>query len=270
MKSAIMAATALVVMSDVCAQSPEDWIVLRQLAASVIRVQALVGGQASTASGVGLTSKLAVTNCHVVGDSTHVQLMRGSLSAAATLKVRDPERDLCLLNADPSPAFPPEIGHAEALTPGDKVYAVGFGMGRLTTSVGQVEALYPYEGSVIVRISAAFPMGASGGGLFDSNKRLVGILAFYRHGRHAHAYYALPIEWAGQLITSTGSGLASAKPNPFWNVAADVQPLFLQAAGYEVDGDWDKMLQVSERWIAAEPNNAEAKRALDLARSKLQ
>ena len=269
MKSAILAAAALVVIGDACAQSPEDWIVLRQLAASVIRVQAMVGGKASIASGVALTAKLAVTNCHVVGDSPNVRLMRGSLSAEGTLKVRDPGRDLCLLSVDPSPAFTPDIGRAEALKPGDKVYAVGFGMGRLTTSVGEVEALYPYEGSVIVRISAAFPMGASGGGLFDSNKRLVGILTFYRHGSQAHAYYALPIEWATHLATSSESGPASANDSPFWKVPAQAQPLFLQAAGYEVDGDWDKMLKVSERWIAAEPNNAEAKRALELARSKL-
>ena len=104
------------------------------------------------------------------------------------MKVRDTRHDVCLLNVDASPAFTPEIGRAETLKLGDTVYAVGFGVGRLTTSVGQVEALYPYEGSVVVRTSAAFPMGASGGALFDSNKRLVGILTFYRHGHEAHAY----------------------------------------------------------------------------------
>ena len=111
--------------------------------------------------------------------------------------------------------FTPEIGRAETLKVGDTVYAVGFGVGRLTTSVGRVEALYPYEGSVVVRTSAAFPMGASGGALFDSNKRLVGILTFYRHGHETHAYYAVPIEWATQLASSTQT-LDNALASPFW------------------------------------------------------
>ena len=269
MKSLIFAGAALLASTNTCAQSPEDWIVLRQLAASVMRVQAIVDGKASNASGVALTSHLAVTNCHVVGNSLDAGLMRGSLSAPATLKVRDARRDVCLLSVDASPAFTPDIGRAETLKLGDTVYAVGFGVGRLTTSVGQVEALYPYEGSVVVRTSAAFPMGASGGALFDRNKRLVGILTFYRHGHETQAYYALPIEWATQLARSAQAGLGSAPASPFWAVPADLQPWFLQAAGCEIDGEWVEMLKVTERWVAAEPSNTEAKRALEFARSKL-
>jgi serine protease Do len=269
MKRLIVAGAVLLVSNNACPQSQEDWTALRQLAASVMRVHAVVDGKASNASGVALTSHLAVTNCHVIGDSLDARLMRGSLSEPATLKVRDTGRDICLLTVDASPAFTPDIGRAEALKLGDKVYAVGFGVGRLTASVGQVEALYPYEGSVVVRISAAFALGASGGALFDSSKRLVGILTFYRHGHEAQAYYALPIEWATRLATSTETGVNNAHASPFWALPADMQPWFLQAAGHEIDGEWGKMLKVTERWVAAEPDNAEAKRALEFARRKL-
>jgi hypothetical protein len=88
MKRLIVAGAALLASTNACAQSQEDWIVLRQLAASVMRVQAIVDGKASYASGVALTSHLAVTNCHVVGNSLDAGLMRGSLSSPATLKVR--------------------------------------------------------------------------------------------------------------------------------------------------------------------------------------
>ena len=215
MKHLIVSCAALLASTNVCAQSQNEWIALRQLAASVMRVQAIVDGKASNASGVALTPHLAVTNCHVVGRSLDAGLMRGPLSSPATLKVRDARRDICLLHVDSSPAFTPEIGRAETLKVGDTVYAVGFGVGRLTTSVGQVEALYPYEGSVVVRTSAAFPMGASGGALFDSNKRLVGILTFCRHGHETDAYYALPIEWATQPANSIQT-LDNALASPFW------------------------------------------------------
>ena len=241
---------------------------LRQLAASVMRVHSTVDGKASSASGVALASHLAVTNCHVLGNSADAILMRGSMSSPATLEAGNVHRDVCLLKVDASPAFMADIGRASDLKLGDTVFAIGFGVGRLTTSVGQVEALYQHDGGVVVRSSAAFPMGASGGALLDSNKRLVGILTFYRHGHEAHAYYALPIEWATQLATSAQSGLDDAQARPFWAVPADSQPWFLQAAGLEIDGEWCKMLKVAERWVAAEPGNTEALRALKLARGR--
>ena len=134
--------------------------------------------------------------------------------------------------------------------------------------MGQVEALYRYEGGVVIRTSAAFSMGASGGALFDSNKRLVGILTFYRHGHDGHAYYAIPIEWATRLAASGQTGLVNTESSPFWATATDMQPWFLQAAGYEIDGEWGKMLTVAERWMEAEPDNNEARRTALYARER--
>ena len=267
MRNLILAAAALLASGAACAQNQDDWIVLRQLAASVMQVQAVVNGGASYASGVALTPHLVVTNCHVLG-TPNARLMRGLMSTAATLRVGDPRHDVCLLNIEAALASAPDIGRAEALRLGDTVYALGFGVGRLTTSVGRVEALYPYEGGVVVRTSAAFPMGASGGALFDSNKQLVGILTFYRHGHDTHAYYALPIEWATQLAASPQIGLTNAHAGPFWAASRDMQPLFLQAAGYEIDGEWGQMLAVAERWLEVEPSNSEAKRMLEFARRR--
>ena len=51
------------------------------MAASVMRIQAIVDGKASIASGVALTSHLTVTNCHVVGNSLATGLICGSLSS---------------------------------------------------------------------------------------------------------------------------------------------------------------------------------------------
>ena len=175
--------------------------------------------------------------------------MRGVMNSAATLRVGDPHHDVCLLNVDAALPSTPDVGRAEALKLGDRVYALGFGVGRLTTSVGQVEALYPYDGGLVVRTSAAFPMGASGGALFDSHKQLVGILTFYRHGHATHAYYALPIEWATQLAASPQTGLTNAQARPFWTASRDMQPWFLQAAGYEIDGEWGQMLAVCQALV---------------------
>jgi hypothetical protein len=110
-------------------------------------------------------------------------------------------------------------------------------VGRLTTSIGQVEAL-------------------------------VGILTFSRHGHEAQPYYALPAEWATQLAAAAQSGLDDAQARPVRAVPADTHPWFLQAAGLEIDGEWCKMRTVAARWVAAEPVNTEALRALKLARGR--
>jgi S1-C subfamily serine protease len=143
MRNAILAATALIFSGSTYAQNQDDWIVLRHLAASVMQVQAMVNGRASYGSGVALTPHLVVTNCHVLG-TPDAKLMRGVVSSAASLRVGDPRHDVCLLNVDAALASTPAIGQAAALKLGERVYALGFGMGRLTTSVGEVEALYPY------------------------------------------------------------------------------------------------------------------------------
>ena len=54
MKSLIVVGAVLVSSTNAGAQSQEDWIVLRQLAASVMQVQAMVDGNASTASAVSV------------------------------------------------------------------------------------------------------------------------------------------------------------------------------------------------------------------------
>ena len=123
MRNLLLAATALIVSVSACAQSQDDWIVLRQLAASVVQVQAVVNGRASYGSGVALTSHLVVTNCHVLG-TPDARMIRGVLNSPATLRVGDLRHDVCLLNLEAALASTPDIGRAEALKLGDKVYAL--------------------------------------------------------------------------------------------------------------------------------------------------
>jgi serine protease Do len=148
------------------------------------------------------------------------------------------------------------------------VYAVGFGLGRMSISIGRIEALYPHDGSLIVRTDAPFAAGASGGALFDSDQNLVGVLTFFRRGVQRSSYWAMPTDWIIALTHSETTTVDHSQP-PIWSQERAASIRFLQVAGYEIDGDWLPMSEAAKRWLAEDPQNSEAARALQLANSKL-
>ncbi len=82
---------------------------------------------------------------------------------------------------------------------GAKVYAVGAPHGlELTLSEGIVSSLREFEGSNYIQTTAAISNGSSGGGLFDENGALVGLMTFnYTKGQNLN--FASPVEWVEEL-----------------------------------------------------------------------
>jgi serine protease Do len=148
------------------------------------------------------------------------------------------------------------------LSVGDEVVAVGFSSGfRLRASVGRVKALYNYDGARVIRVSAAFTTGASGGGLFDRQGRLVGILSFKSTAGDDY-HYAMPVEWLSQT-----NGIESDRA--FWEREEQLQPFFLRGAWLEGTQDWAGLVNLAEQWTRAEPADVEAWISLARANGKL-
>ena len=145
---------------------------------------------------------------------------------------------------------------------------VGFGAGRISIGVGKIEALYPLEGSLIIRSDAPFAAGASGGALFDDNQKLVGVLTFYRRGVKTSSYWAMPAEWVNALKDADLPAMDRSRL-PIWTRERAASIRFLQVAGHEIDGDWIKMSETARLWAAEEPESKEAVCALRLAVSRL-
>ena len=75
------------------------------------------------------------------------------------------QHDLCLVKMPGLPVRAAEVANSKSLHVGDKVYAVGFNGGRrLTYEEGEVSELYALDGGMVIRTTAAFSQGASGGG----------------------------------------------------------------------------------------------------------
>ena len=262
-----LAATALVMLTSATALAEteaEAFVRMQRMAVSVMQVYASSGGMTRSGSAVAIGDNLAVTNCHVMGTADSAIASRGSAQTWGALQSGDTDRDLCVLRLKSSVSFVPELGSSHSLKVGSPVIAVGFMMRRLMPGAGQVTALYRYKGAFVIRTSAQFTTGASGGALFDNEGRLVGILTVLHKGVRGAMYFAVPVEWALEL---SGAKQTMDRSRPaFWSPEQTPRPWFIDAAAYELDGEWGKLEQIAQQQVTADPSDEEAQRALELAR----
>ena len=200
--SGIQSTTAKPDASSTAAQggrSAED--VFAKVSGSVVRINVANsdGDITSTGSGVVIGSGMVVTNCHVAlrGESLEVKLGGGSYSAS--VDAADEERDLCRLRVSGLSAPSVSIGSIETVRVGQRVYAIGAPQGLdLTISDGIVSGLREMQGGRVIQTSAPVSPGSSGGGLFDTSGKLIGIVTFQtRTGQNLN--FAVPADWVSEI-----------------------------------------------------------------------
>ena len=136
----------------------------------------------SFGSGVIISAGQIVTNCHVVEGADVIYLHRDKFKTQGILRYSDPDRDLCQIGAADTKGFEQAVSHLtniSTLRVGQKVYAIGAPQGlELTLSDGLISSLRALPIGTIIQTNAPVSKGSSGGGLFDSNGRLIGITSF--------------------------------------------------------------------------------------------
>jgi len=154
-------------------------------------------------SGVVIAPGQVVTNCHIIEGADVVLLKRGEYSTIGFVRYTDPGRDLCQLGATDPAGFEKAVTRLDvvsSLRVGEKVYAIGAPQGlELTLSDGLIASLRKLpSGETIIQTSAPISKGSSGGGLFDSNGRLIGITSYFaRMGQNLN--FAIPASWISEL-----------------------------------------------------------------------
>lgn len=241
-----------------------------KLAASVLKIEAVrLQGGYSLGSGVVVALEQVVTNCHVTRDAREIYVLRGGVRWRVQAQASDPEHDLCVLRAPGLVADPVELGATQGLTLGQSVNALGYTGGLdIQNSPGAVLALHRLDGARVIRSSNWFNSGASGGGLFDDNLQLVGILTFRLRGGEAH-YFAAPMEWLTPLLADK-SRERSVAPQvsgelAYWQQPTDRQPLFLRAAALEHQQQWPALQSLATDWLRADATDPEPWYLLGLA-----
>jgi S1-C subfamily serine protease len=170
------------------------------------------------------------------------------------------------------PLTPAELGDSEHLQYEQPVFSIGFPGGPVKplTTQGNIKALYPMDGSYIIRTSSSFIMGASGSAIFDDQGKLIGLNTVKSpgHGQYAY-YYGVPVTWVKRLLSAPESTTIGYPGTPFWDAPEDNWPYFMRVVGPSLNEKWVDLKAIAEAWTGAEPANAEAHYYLGLAQQHL-
>jgi S1-C subfamily serine protease len=141
-----------------------------------------------------------ITNCHVLRQARSIQVRQDNVTYTATLEFPDAERDLCQLTVRNFRVPAVAVAPMGALKVGQRVYAIGSPRAlELTMSEGIISSLRGGEdGAPLIQTTAPISPGSSGGGLFDTEGRLVGITSFQRRDSQ-NLNFALPAEWIASV-----------------------------------------------------------------------
>jgi len=135
----------------------------------------------SHGSAVAISSKEAITNCHVVANAKSIILANAARTLRAEVVSADPLPDRCYLRV-PEGELDPVSGIRDytTLAVGEAVFTIGSPKGLVNTlGSGLLSGLRKSEGEAeYIQITAPVSEGSSGGGLFDDRGNLIGVTTF--------------------------------------------------------------------------------------------
>ena len=233
---------------------------VQQLNAQVLRVQTgLANGSFGLGSAVVIAKNQVVTNCHVIANASSINVVNNGAPLAVSAIKADWRHDLCILKVDNLSAPIAKIGSSKNLKYEQSVFTIGYPsfVAKPSSTYGVVKGLYPMDGSVVIRATSSFGLGASGGGVFDDAGNLVGVITLKSPGRDAY-YYNMPVEWLQTLLKQPELAINAKSEKPFWAVSYDKWPYFMQVVHPYITENWDSLLQIASQWVKLEPNTAEA------------
>jgi len=231
------------------------WIAV---SSGVVKIEVSRPGGYSLGTGVVVDRGKVVTACHVLRGGLRVAVLYGGVRHGAVAHTASAEHDICILQVPLLEAPPVVMRSTSELAIGEDVGAIGFSAGAAVHHAqGEVGRLHRFDEGMVVQGSAAFTSGASGGGLFDADRRLVGILMFRMRGRGAQ-YFSAPVEWIGDANGHSEVAFeAQPAGEPFWNRAPDRLPYFMRANLLQSEERWDELEALLPQWQLDDPSSAE-------------
>jgi serine protease Do len=229
------------------------------------------GGVTGSGSGIVIKKNHVATNCHIFADSDGVNVVKFFKTYTPIFVYADWENDLCILKFDDLPLPSVNLRLSKDLSYEEKVFSLTFPNDNPMPlpSYGKIKALYPFQKSNIIRTSAGFTVGSSGGALFDLDFNLVGITTFKSPGRREGYYYCLPTDWIKELLETKEQINLKSNAAPFWSLPEDQKPFFMRVVLPMQNEDWVLMLKIAKSWTQADEENADAWYYLGFAQRKM-
>jgi len=202
--------------------------VASQVSASVVQIQTEIAVYSSrmgqrveqgAGSGVVLTKDgYIVTNNHVIDSAKKVTVITADEKQyTAAVVGADEGADIAVLKIDATDLTPAVLGISSSLKVGDKAIIIGNPLGELggTLTQGIISALdreITLDGQTmnLLQTDAAVNPGNSGGGLFDDNAELVGIVVAKSISTDVEGLgFAIPIDDVKTVIENIINGIGT-------------------------------------------------------------
>ena len=182
--------------------------------------------ESGAGSGVIISSDGYILTCdHVVSGASNITVTIGDKDYPATIIGEDSTSDIAVIKIEADGLTPAIVGDSDKLAVGDNVLAVGNPLGELggTVTSGIVSALnrsVTIQGTSstntmsLVQMDASVSPGNSGGGLFNMNGELVGIVNAKSSSSDAEGLgFAIPINDAIKVAQDLlENGYVSGRP----------------------------------------------------------
>ena len=182
--------------------------------------------ESGAGSGVIISSDGYILTCaHVVSGASQITVTIGDTDYTATVVGEDDTSDVAVLKIDATGLTPATVGDSDSLSVGDSVLAVGNQLGELggTVTSGIVSALnrsVTIRGTSstntmsLIQMDASVSPGNSGGGLFNMNGELIGLVNAKSSSSDAEGLgFAIPINDAIQVAQDLlENGYVSGRP----------------------------------------------------------
>ncbi len=246
-----------------------DIAALISLRPSVLKVEASdARGNVGVGTGVAVAPGVIATACHVTARASTLRVVSNGERMQVSSQRAMVTRDLCLLDVPGAAQVPPVPLRETPLKPGEELVALGYILGAAPrVSNGTVLRLHAHDGAQVIQSTTPFTSGASGGGMFDRDGRLVGLMTFkFRAGTDNQ--FSVPVAWIVEALKlPPGPEVAPLDGRPFWDAPEPALPAFLQTLRLESEGRWDDLERLARDWIAGDQRNASAWHALGRAQA---
>ena len=234
----------ITVALDAHALTPQE--IYRQAERQVFVLETLneKGDVFSYHTAVLLAPDTVATQCDSLQGVSGLRLRQGTTNYPAQIKRKDSARNLCLLDV-------PGVGASSARLrddvpqPGVQVYAVSNALGLgISIAEGVVSGIRTSQGESFIQVTAAIAPGSEGGGLFDAEGKLIGLIS-YRQRDGQNVNFAFPAQWLKEI----GQRAASADAAEAWRA---------KALTLEREAKWDDLATHATAWTKALTDSAEA------------
>jgi serine protease Do len=259
LKQIALVVVAVCIWSGAALGGPFDQAYWIAVSSGVVKIEVSRSSGYALGTGVTVAHGRVATACHVLRGGRRIAVLHAGMRYGAAAPDTSSEDDVCILQVPLLEAPPAMLRLTSRLSIGEEVGAIGFSAGAgVHYARGAVHRLHPYRNGRVIQGSAAFTSGASGGGLFDAEKRLVGILLFRMRGPGPQ-YFSAPVEWIADGLRGPAADLADAENpgEPFWNRPPDQLPYFMRANLLISEQRWDDLQALLPQWLLDEPSSAE-------------